>query len=133
MDGKEVGFTVRLFREGETYVAHVPKAADNIALQTPPAQPTSGSPQTSTSSRRSADPQYRRPRWRGGRKSFRPCGQSDCDHFCRCRPASRRRPRPTRHGRIGIMWTNPCGVAPTPFCDSPPTASVRLIKGEDRA
>ena len=25
MDGKEVGFTVRLFREGETYVAHVPE------------------------------------------------------------------------------------------------------------
>jgi predicted RNase H-like HicB family nuclease len=24
MDGKEVGFTVRLFREGETYIAHVP-------------------------------------------------------------------------------------------------------------
>jgi predicted RNase H-like HicB family nuclease len=25
MDGKEVGFTVRLFREGDTYVAHVPE------------------------------------------------------------------------------------------------------------
>ena len=25
MEGKEVGFTVRLFREGETYVAHVPE------------------------------------------------------------------------------------------------------------
>jgi predicted RNase H-like HicB family nuclease len=25
MNGKEVGFTVRLFREGEAYVAHVPE------------------------------------------------------------------------------------------------------------